>query len=72
MKAPKRDKSSRCRTTVAASLALAGTLLAVPYIAQAATADEPVSGPVQAPPSELGWPNIGGSWTAWQVAPNGG
>lgn len=54
MKGPKRDKSSRRRTTVAASLALAGTLLAVPYIAQAATADEPVSGPVQAPPSELG------------------
>ncbi|WP_328787488.1 MULTISPECIES: hypothetical protein [unclassified Streptomyces] len=72
MKAPKRDKSSRRRTTVAASLALAGTLLAVPYIAQAATADEPVSGPVQAPPPNWVRPNIGGSWTAWQVAPNGG
>lgn len=53
MKGPKRDKSSRRRTTVAASLALAGTLLAVPYIAQAATADEPVSDRSRRP-SELG------------------
>ncbi|MEU3408570.1 hypothetical protein ABZ766_32120 [Streptomyces sp. NPDC006670] len=53
MNTPKRDRSSRRRTAVAASLALAGTLLAVPYIAQAATADEPVTEPVQATPAEL-------------------
>lgn len=37
MNTPKPDKASRRRTAVIASLALAGSLLAVPYIAQAAS-----------------------------------
>ncbi|MFE3996221.1 hypothetical protein ACFXPW_31745 [Streptomyces goshikiensis] len=53
MNAPKRDTLSRRRTAVVASLALAGTLLAVPYIAQASTGDDPVSEPVQATRAEL-------------------
>ncbi|MFD7836144.1 hypothetical protein [Streptomyces sp. NPDC059761] len=53
MNAPKPDKSSRRRTAVVASLALAGTLLAIPYMAQAASFDDPAPETGQESPAAL-------------------